>query len=889
MKMYKGKHNDDLFSLIDNNDSLGESNSLNSFQNHGALTPEEVLGQNSFTPANAEPTGALEALKKRMLAAQQEEAEKAKQEPVKPAEVKAAEEPKTRPEPPKAPEVPEINTSVSSDSLFDFDFFDNTKPEPEKAAENPVIPEKPAAPKKPEKSLLEKCRPFILDDEGHDSAMKETPTYKLESVADILNNQSAKTLDRLSEKYEIEFDDLGRNKPAAPEKVPEPPKREVFEEKMPAARDIQTNVPRIISDIDSDSGESAVEMPDISGTATIKFTPVTDSDSTSRISISSQTRSIDLTGELSRLPESTDDDADPETRLEQNEFEDYKPAEEFEDESGTKHFLRKLSLIKRGSFLRCVSTVLLTLITAFAELPFMSALLIAQTKVSMTVYTAVLGIIILINLDMFKSVPKIFSRFSTPDIFAVTASLSVMLYSVIGILKNEITLNMLLLAAFILSVRSVAAFFRAAHTLTGLRQIAGNKPKRAVKLINDPAVTFAMAKNSIEGDVLAAAPRRTAHIDDYMKYTSFRVYFSGKLPVITVVSLLLSVILGFACAAYFDGMLYGFYSAAVVQCIAAVPVLFLIDDMPLYSASKKLARRGAEIAGKMGAEYLEKVNAIVLSSEDLFPSGTVTLHNMQLLSDNSIDDTIMRAASLTDSLSSPLAPIFKKIAGTVGDFVMPDSDTVKYEDKMGVSGWVNNKLLFVGNRTLMEAHGIDVPSIETDRKLLRRGYFPVYVATDDKACALLAVQYTVKPELAREFRRISAMGITMLIDSSDPNLTEEMICDYMGLYDDSVKVMSTAGCHMYKNAVTYTEHCSAPAAYKGNPVALAALVSSAVKIKKSSLLLAVFYALSCVAGVVMFTYTSFSGSGSVLGSAAVLLYCLISTAVSATLYLTGKP
>ena len=138
MKMYKGKHNDDLFSLIDNNDSLGESNSFNSFQNHGALTPEEVLGQNSFTPANAEPTGALEALKKRMLAAQQEEAEKAKQEPVKPAEVKAAEEPKTRPEPQKAPEVPEINTPVNSESLFDFDFFYNNKPEPEKAAAKPV-------------------------------------------------------------------------------------------------------------------------------------------------------------------------------------------------------------------------------------------------------------------------------------------------------------------------------------------------------------------------------------------------------------------------------------------------------------------------------------------------------------------------------------------------------------------------------------------------------------------------------------------------------------------------------------------------------------------------------------------------------------------------------
>lgn len=882
MRRYKGKHNDELFSLIDDIDeSLGENNSFNSYHNPSALTPEEVLAQNAASEADNEPTGALEALKKRMLSSQQQDTpEKAPQKT--PEAPKVPEAPKTEAAPIQTPAAPEAVQGGSSDSLFDFEFFDLTASNGQNAENRPE-------PEKKEKSLLEKCRPFIIDDEGHDSAMKDTPAYRLESVADILSSESHKTLDRLSQKYDIEFDDLGHNKSQIPESAPKASEREVFEEKMPDARDIQTNVPRIISDIDAAGGEGKTEMPDIQSSATIKFTPVSDSDSSSRISVSSQTRSIDLTGELSRLPDSDDDGTDPETRLEQNEFEDFKPREEFENESEAKHFLRKLSLIKRSRFLRCFATVILTLITAFAELPFMSAILLANTKVSMTVLTALFAVIMLINLDMFGSIPRAFSRFSTPDIFAVTSSLSVLIYSVIGTLKNEITLNMLLLGAFILSVRAISVFFRSSHTLTGFKQIAGNKPKRAVKLINDPAVTFAMAKNSIDGDVLAAAPRKTAHIDDYMKYTSFRVYFGGRLPIMTVVSLLLSVILGFACAAYFDNMLYGFYSAAAIQCIAAAPVLFLIVDLPLYSASKRLARRGAAIAGKMGAEYIEKANAIVISSEDLFPSGTVTLHNMQLLSDNSIDDTIMRAASLTDSLSSPLSPIFKKIAGTAGDFVMPDSDTVKYEDKMGISGWVNNKLLFVGNRTLMEAHGIDVPSIETDRKLLRRGYFPVYVATDDKACALLAVQYSVKPELAREFRKISAMGITMLIDSSDPNLTEEMICDYMGLYDDSVKVMSTAGCHMYKNAVTFTEHCSAPAAYKGNPAALASIVSSAVKIKKSSLLLAVFYALSCVAGVVLFAYASFGGSGSVIGSGAVLLYCLIGTAISVILYLTGKP
>lgn len=208
---------------------------------------------------------------------------------------------------------------------------------------------------------------------------------------------------------------------------------------------------------------------------------------------------------------------------------------------------------------------------------------------------------------------------------------------------------------------------------------------------------------------------------------------------------------------------------------------------------------------------------------------------------------------------------------------------------MGISGWVDNKLLFIGNRTLMEAHGIEVPSVEVDRKILRKGLFPVYVATENKACALITVRYTVRPDIARELRRVSALGVTMLINSSDPNMTEEMICDYFGLYEDSVKVMSAAGCHMYKNAVTPNESCFAPAAYKGNPMGLAAIIGNAGKIKKSNLTLTVLYVVLSVLGAVLFAYMSFDGSGSLMSGASVLLYSLISTAVSYILYLTQKP
>lgn len=880
----KKKNDEDLFYLLENDDNNGFYSDDNSAPHpEHALTPDEVLGFASNSD-NGEfsSTGALDSLKKRMLENTAD----------------------TKTEAPPAPTADSTEEPRNEDNGdFDFNSFSESFKRVKDEKENKAAPP-PAAEESPEQgqSLLEKCRPFIMDGEDGDSAMESTPTYRLESVAEILSNESKKALDKLSEKYEISFDDLGKYKstvaePEAPKPTEKPkdseiPEHEAFEDlisSLSKVGQVQTNVSNIISDIDASSPAAEPEKPNIHNTATIKFTPVSGADNTSRISVSSKTRPIDLTGELTGLPETGADEAESEVQLELSEFEEYIPKEEFSDEKEAKRFLRQLSIKKRSAFLSTVFSGLCLILLGFAKLPFMSEILLAHTAAADIICTAVLGIITLINADMFISLPKIFSRQSNPDVLSVTASLSVIAYGIAAVLKGEIALDLILLGAVILFIRALCSFMNAAYMLEGFKQISAPSPKRAVKLIGDQAVTFAMAKNAIEGDVLAAAPQKTKHINDYMKYSTFRVFLAGKLPIVTVISLILSLVVGFACAAYFDGVLYGFYSAAAIQCLAALPVIFMIDNLPLYSSAKRLSRMGAMIAGKTGAERIENANAAVFSADELFPSGTVQMHQLQVLSDNSVDDTIIRAASLTEAMRSPLAPIFKKIAGTGGNTVLPDSDTVKYEDKMGISGWVDNRLLFIGNRTLMESHGIEVPSVEVDRKILRQGLFPVYVASQDKACALITVRYTVREDIAKELRRVSALGVTMLINSSDPNMTEEMICDYMGLYGDSVKVMSAAGCHMYKNAVTPTPACSAPAAYKSNPIGLAAIISNASKIKKSNILLTVLYVISAVLGTVLFAYMSFDGSGALISGTAILLYSICSAVISYILYLTQKP
>lgn len=837
MKFFKKDEDNSFFTI--------EDNSTEHITAPHVLTPEEVLTspQEHETKPNSS-SGALDALKKKLTAA-----------------------------------------------ANGFNAEEIIAQEPKKEEkEEPIKEEKEQEEKTDKKSLLDKCLPYIIDENGKDASLNTEPLYKLQSVADILRSDSEKTLERLSEKYEISFDDLGYS-PA--EAVAQEPKEEKAEPKKIENKvtNVQSNVPFVISDIDAPSYIEPKPEPDNMGnTATITFTPVSDGKSdTGHITISTNTKSIDLTGEFTGIPKLNTTELEDEVQLEKNEFEDFVPKEEFKSNKDAGKFLRILSIKKRRAFISMAFSIIFSLFLAFFKLPFMTDFLLTHTMAGMIICSCFAGIIIIANIGMFKSFSKFLKKESAPDISAGLASVFTAVYAVFGITNEILFIDLLLLFAIVLSFRAIGTFLKSSHMLTSFRGISQSAQKNAVKLISDPSITFAMSKNSIEGDVLIAAPQKAEHIDDFMKYTSFGTFMGGKLPIITVISLLLSVISGFACAAYFDGLVYGFYAAAAIQCLSACPVLFLIDALPLYRASKKLKKVGAVILGKTGAEFIEMSNAVVLSSADLFPAGTVTLHQMKVLSENNLEDTLIRAASLTDSLGSTLAPIFKQIAGTGNITALPDSDTVKYEDRMGISGWVDNRLLFIGNRTLMEAHGIDVPSVEVDRKILRQGYFPVYVATREKACALLVVQYNVDPDVSKQLRRLTFSGVTLLINSCDPNLTEEMICDYLGLYEDSVKVMTAAGCHMFKSTTTPAKAVSSPAAFRNNPLALPMLMNCAARIKTSNILLTAAFVICAALGAIIFAYASFGSSGSLISDTTLLLYSIICTAISYIAYFIKRP
>ncbi len=759
------------------------------------------------------------------------------------------------------------------------------------------------------KSLLEKLQPYTIDEQGHDLSQTKEPLYRLESVAEILKKEGQKTIENLSKKYDIFVDDLGKTQINKEKQLEEQQDKlesqqtSTFKEMVNESEkhkekqlynslfETENKLPQPIVDIpdisDIDTHEYGLESKkNTADTATIRFTPIKDhKGNTDHITISSITKHIDL-GEMVPTNESAVN-----TTLEKSDFEKFEPKTEVTDITTGKKILRKLAIEKRSSFLSLiVSVITVSLLLVFLIQPVFN-FIIKNPKSAMFFCGCVLLVSALANFTMIFEFKKLLKNKFSADVFASIATLftlSLSLYSAITSSNADDAYYIILLCSIILLFRSIANFKLISAKHSNLKQILHDGQKNAVTLISDTATTFAMAKNTIDGDVLVCSHKKTDFIEDYLKHWEFSITEIGKHSVVFYITVALAILSATAANFYYD-LFSAFYCAATISCIAAIPTLFLVDAFPLSSATKKLNKNGAMIAGLHGAEKIENANAAVVSIKDIFPEGTVSMYSMKVLSDNNIDETILKAASLTAAVGSPLESIFKHIAGTNSSYSIPDSDTVKYEKRLGISGWVDNELLFIGNRSLMEAHGIQIPSVEIDKKILRRGYFPVYVATENTACALIVIQYDVRRDIAKELRITTELGVTLLIDNCDPNINEEMICDYFGLYKDSVKIMTNAGVYMHKNATPPTKSFSAPAAFRGSALNFITLINCSSNIKKSNLILTVLYSIFAILGISYFIYVSFSGSLSIPTSTTVLAYELLATVLSIIGFLIRKP
>lgn len=224
-----------------------------------------------------------------------------------------------------------------------------------------------------------------------------------------------------------------------------------------------------------------------------------------------------------------------------------------------------------------------------------------------------------------------------------------------------------------------------------------------------------------------------------------------------------------------------------------IPAAQTAVNFPLYRTAKQLLRRGGMLGSWLAVEEFGDLHGVAVQGVDLFPEGTVQIRGMRVFKGTRIDEAILTAAGILHSAGGTLGRLFDDIIQQRND-ILPEAENIVYEQGMGVSGWIHGRRVFVGNRRLLENHGITPPSLDFELRHTERGnLYPVYLAVSGDMSAMFLVSYTADEDIMEALQRLCNEGVTLLVRTTDPNISQIMLCDLFDLDSYYVEILGHTG------------------------------------------------------------------------------------------------
>lgn len=403
---------------------------------------------------------------------------------------------------------------------------------------------------------------------------------------------------------------------------------------------------------------------------------------------------------------------------------------------------------------------------------------------------------------------------------------------------------------------------------------AADGQRYAAKIYNNESVAAQMMSGTAVERPIIAYQHRTGFPSNFLKISyapdPSEDLASKLAPATAVIAVVVALLYGI-----FFGSFSGAVNAFALVCAVCIPVSTLLAvNIPMYDLCKKLLPTGAMLSGYPSVKQFCDSTAVMIDANELFPADSVFLDGIKTFEDYNIDESLLCGIAILKEAKNPIAKVFEKVVDeTDGD--LPEVESVLYEDELGLVGWVNGERILVGNRELMTKYSVETPSIEYEDKYIQSGKQVTYVARAGRLIAMFVTHYIADSILMPELHRSEANGISILVHSTDCNITNDLICSLYNVFYRTVKVLPTGlGTVLKECKSTFEETSRAYLITNGKTSAFLKAVSGSVHIKRNISLSIVIQLISVVLGVLLTaTLALYAGVGA-LGTLEVLIYSL---------------
>ena len=188
--------------------------------------------------------------------------------------------------------------------------------------------------------------------------------------------------------------------------------------------------------------------------------------------------------------------------------------------------------------------------------------------------------------------------------------------------------------------------------------------------------------------------------------------------------------------------------------------------LPMYYLSRRLGRSGCAAAGYAGARAVSRSRRLILTDDDLFPPGTVTLNGYKVFGEERAR-AVSYAASVAKAAGSSLTPLLERQLTAEGGFHLP-VEWLNYCEEGGVEANIRGETVLMGSAYFMKKRRVALPR---DMKLSTG----VFLAVDGALTAVFAVKYQPSRNAEWALRTLKRFHITPVLAVRSGNVTPGLI------------------------------------------------------------------------------------------------------------------
>jgi len=361
-------------------------------------------------------------------------------------------------------------------------------------------------------------------------------------------------------------------------------------------------------------------------------------------------------------------------------------------------------------------------------------------------------------------------------------------------LKNGIVSVYIPIGLLSLFLNAVGKRMIVTRALVNLDRLTDGNPKFGIHYVEDEKRAENLTRGTTGDFPILAAMQPVAEPEDFLKYT-FSTDIADKfcraaVPLITVLSVLFSVIMGFSRSGQVEsGVCYGVSIFALCFSACACTAITLVSNLPMMTGAKDYVRNSGLLLGYQSVDDFFDVNTIMVDAQTLFPRGTTKLESIQVLGESRIEEAVQYSMSLSKHAGSILKDLFAGAILTEEQLLLP-VENYSYDDGKGISGWIQNKRVLLGTRDMMIEHNIEgLPVTAKVESLMPPGTEALYLAVSGTIAALYIVRLEAGKSIKHWMREIERENLFLLVRSNDALLTQRRIAKMFGISEERIKVL----------------------------------------------------------------------------------------------------